>query len=53
MVEQEVVIKSLLNKSPGADGLRSDTMHQVVGTIAYTLTYICNLSFLIGIIMKS
>ncbi len=52
MVEQEVVniIKSLPNKSPGADGLRSDTMCHVVDTIAYPLTHISNLSFLTGII---
>ncbi len=47
VVEQEVVniIKSLPNKSTGADGLRSDTMRQVVDTFANPLTYICNYHF--------
>ncbi len=43
-------MKFLPNKSPGADGLRSDTMCHLVDTIAYLLTHICNLSFLTGII---
>ncbi len=44
------IIKPLPNKSPGADGLWSDTMRHVVDTIAYPLIHMCYLSFLTGII---